>query len=243
MVGESEGKKMALAHVAMCPGRLAWLEGVRVHPDFRRAKVATALLDRMLAWAAKKGAREASAIVSQENVPSQRMLERNGFSMISAWIYYGMARRMKKRATNARVATKSDVAGILKFLRNSRTYALSARRYVSSWQWYFLDATAVRQLVSEGRVVVTGLPVDGVAVLNKAGYWDKPSILQVAYLDSSSAKSLNDLLAYAANLYGQGYSSLHVLCRNDRKMKSAVERLGMEESEVFLLYSKKVFTQ
>lgn len=242
-MGESDGKKMALAHVAMCPGRLAWLEGVRVHPDFRRAKVATALLDRMLAWAAKKGAREASAIVSQENAPSQRMLERNGFSMKSAWIYYGTGQRLKKRATAARLATKSDITGILKFLHKSRTYALSARRYVSSWQWYFFDAKALRRLVSEDRVVVTGRPVDGVAILNKTGYWDKPSILQVAYLDSSSAKSLIDLLVFAANLYAEGYSSLHVLCHNSKKMTSAAEKLGMEESEIFLLYSKKVFTQ
>lgn len=241
-MGESDGKKMALAHVAMCPGRLAWLEGVRVHPDFRRARVATALLDRMLAWAAKKGAREASAIVSQENAPSQRMLERNGFSMKSAWIYHGTGRRLKKHATAARIATKSDLAGILKFLHKSRIYALSARRYVSSWQWYFFDATALRRLVSEDRVVVTGRPVDGVAVLNRAGYWDKPSILQVAYLDSNSAKSLKDLLAFAANLYVDGYSSLHVLCHNSKKMTSAAEKLGVEESEIFLLYSKKVFT-
>lgn len=65
LVGEAAGKRMALARVSMCPGGVAWLEGVRVHPDFRRAKVATALLERMVGWAAERGAKEASAIVSQ----------------------------------------------------------------------------------------------------------------------------------------------------------------------------------
>lgn len=134
---------MALAHIGMCPGGVAWLEGVRVHPDFRRARVATALLDRMLGWAAKNGAREAAAIVSQENVPSQRMMERNGFSMISAWAYYGTGERPKKRATQARVAAKSDLAGAWKYLQQSCTYRLSAGRYVSSWQWYRLDRKAL----------------------------------------------------------------------------------------------------
>ncbi|HEX6068139.1 MAG TPA: GNAT family N-acetyltransferase, partial [Nitrososphaera sp.] len=97
LVGESAGKRMALARVSMSAGKIAWLEGVRVHPDFRRAKVATAFLERMLDWAAERGAKEASAIVSQENVPSQRMLERNGFSMISEWIYYGTDKKTKKR--------------------------------------------------------------------------------------------------------------------------------------------------
>jgi hypothetical protein len=234
---------MALARVSMCPGKVAWLEGVRVHPDFRRAKVATALLDRMAGWAARHRAKEASAIVSQENVPSQRMLERNGFSMVSEWIYYGTDKKIKKNATGARLATKQDVDAAWRYLQGSRTYRLSAGRYVSLWQWCPLDKKALRQLVLEKRVVVTGRPVAGLAVLNKKGYWDRPDILQVSYLDAAGAKSLHEILAFAANLYLQGYSALHVLCHNSREMTRAVERFRMTESEVFLLYSKKVFTQ
>lgn len=234
---------MALAHVRMCPSGVAWLEGVRVHPDFRRAKVATALLDRMVSWAAKKGAKEASAIVSNENEPSQHMLERNGFSVISVWVYYGTGKRLRGRATKARTATKQDYIGAWKYLQGSRTYRLSAGRYVSSWQWYLLDRKALQALIDAGRVVVTGKPVDGLAVLNKRGYWDKPGILQIVYLDAGSAKSLRDLLAFAANLYAQAHTSFHVLCHKSKKMTSAIERFNMQESEVFLLYNKKVFTQ
>lgn len=234
---------MALARVSMCPGGVAWLEGVRVHPDFRRAGIATALLEKMLAWAVQKGARQASAIVSQENAPSQRMLERNGFSMISEWVYYGTEKKQPVRPTRARIATKQDVAGAWRYLQNSRTYRLSAGRYVSSWQWYPLDRKALSKLVAAGRVVVSGRPVDGLAVLNKRGYWDKPGILQIAYLDAKTTRSLQGLLAFAANLHAQRHSSLHVLCQNSRKMASAVEKLDMQESEVFLLYNKKLFTQ
>lgn len=243
MVGEVAGKKMALARVSVCPSGMAWLEGLRVHPDFRRAKVATALLERMLAWAAKKGAREASAIVSQENVPSQRMMEGSDFSMISEWIYYGTEKKQKISTTRARTAIKQDLAGIWQYLQGSRTYRLSAGRYVSSWQWYPLDRKALQNLIAAGRVAVTGRPVDGLAVLNKKGYWDKLGILQVAYLDAGNARSLRDLLVFASNLHSQGHTSLHVLCHNSKKMTTKVERLGMQESEVFLLYNKKLFTQ
>jgi len=242
LVGEAGRKRMALARVSMCPGKIAWLEGVRVHPDFRRAKVATALLERMLGWAAKRGAKEASAIVSQENVPSQRMLERNGFSMISEWIYYGTDKKTKKRETQARVATKKDTDAAWQYLQDSRIYRLSAGRYVSSWQWCPLDKKALRRLVIAGRVIVTGRSVSGLAVLNKAGYWDRPDILQVSYLDGDSAKSMQDVMAFASNLYMQGYSAMHVLCHNSRETMSAVKKFKMAESEVFLLYSKKVFT-
>lgn len=242
LVCEAAGKRMALARVSMCPGGIAWLEGVRVHPDFRRAKVATALLKRMLGWAEDRGAKEASAIVSQENIPSQRMLERNGFSLISEWMYYGTNKKMKRK-THARVATKRDVDAAWQYLRNSRIFRLSAGRYVSSWQWSPLDKKTLRRLVLAERVVVTGRPVTGLGILNKKGYWDRPDILQVSYLDASCKKSLQDILAFASNLYMQRYSALHLLCHNSRDMTSTVEKLKMTESEVFLLYSKKVFTQ
>lgn len=242
LVGESAGKRMALARVSMCPGKVAWLEGVRVHPDFRRAKVATALLERMLGWAEKRGAKEASAIVSQENVPSQRMLERNGFSLISEWIYYGTDKKMKV-AAGARLAAKQDADAAWQYLQGSRIYRLSAGRYVSSWRWCPLDKKTLRQLALEKRVVVTGRPVSGLAVLNRKGYWDRPNILQVSYLDAAGAKSLQEIMAFAANLYAQNYSALHVLCHNSREITRAVEKFRMAESEVFLLYSKKVFTQ
>ncbi len=243
LVGETGGKRMALARVSLLPGGVAWLEGVRVHPDFRRAKMATALLDRMLVWAAGKGAREASAIVSQENVPSQRMLEKRGFSMISEWIYYGTEAKQQARATQAHIARKGDIAAAWKYLHKSRTYRLSAGRYVSSWQWYPLDRNALQGLIGDRRVVVTGRPIDGLAILNKKGYWDRPDILQIAYLDAGNAKLLRDLLVFASNLHSQGHSSLHVLCHDSSKIAAAVETLHMQESEVFLLYNKKLFTQ
>ena len=233
---------MALAHVSMCPRGVAWLEGVRVRSDFRRTRVATALLERMLGWAASQGVRAAAAIVSEENVPSQRLMEENNFSVISTWAYYSVSKRSKKSPTRARLAVKQEIAEAWAYLKKSRMYRLSAGRYVSSWQWYILDRKALKDLVMAGRVVVTGRPVNGLAVLNKTGYWDRPNVMQIVYLDPGSPKSLQDLLAFAANLHIEGYCALHVLCHNSKRITSAIEKFRIEESEVFLLYSKKVFT-
>lgn len=38
---------IAVSHVALCPNkRLIWLEGIRVHPAYRRSKVATHLIEK-----------------------------------------------------------------------------------------------------------------------------------------------------------------------------------------------------
>lgn len=237
LVGEQEGSKIAVAHVAICPGSSAWLEGVRVHPDFRRSGVANVLLEEMLAYAGRRGARQASAIVSVENVASRKMLEKNGFAVISRWAYYSTGKKLGPYKSTARIATQDDLPEAWKYLRQSKIYRQSAGRYVSAWQWYVLDRSALAQLVSDGMVAVTGNPIDGLAIINNSGYWNRKDVLQVVYLDSKSAR---DLVCFAANLYRKKFSQLHILCNEDRRMTDAVEKFRIARSERFLLYSKRI---
>jgi N-acetylglutamate synthase-like GNAT family acetyltransferase len=51
-INKSESNRtIAVSHVALCPNkRLIWLEGIRVHPAYRRSKVATHLIGKMLLY-------------------------------------------------------------------------------------------------------------------------------------------------------------------------------------------------
>jgi len=244
LVAESEGSKIAMSHVAVCPGsKSAWLEGVRVHPSYRRSQVASRLIERMVQYGRQKGARQASAIVAADNVASQRMMEKNGFEVASRWAYYSTtANRAKRQKSEARLAAAGDLGNIWQYLQQSRVYRLSAKRYVKSWHWYTLDRKALRNFIKDDRVIVTGRPVDGVAIINKHGYWSKKNILQIIYLDPASAKSLRHLVLFVTNLYlGGKFDRLQVLCHESKSMTCFFEKFMIKEQEQFLLYNK-VFT-
>jgi hypothetical protein len=86
---------------------------------------------------------------------------------------------------------------------------------------------------------VAGTSIDGIAIINNDGYWDRTDVLQVVYLDSE--KSARDLLSFATNLYGRGgFSRLQVLCHESRHLTSMVEKFKIKESERFLLYNKVI---
>lgn len=244
LVAESEGSKIAMSHVAVCPGsKSAWLEGVRVHSGYRRSQVASRLIERMVQYGRQKGARQASAIVAADNVASQRMMEKNGFEVASRWAYYSTtADRAKRQNSEARLATAGDLGNIWQYLQQSRVYHLSAKRYVKSWHWYTLDRKALRNFIKDERVIVTGRPVDGIAIINKHGYWSRKNILQIIYLDPASAKSLRHLVLFVTNLYLDGkFDRLQVLCHESKSMTSFFEKFMIKEQEQFLLYNK-VFT-
>ena len=240
-VVESSGEKIAMSHVAICPeGRVIWLEGIRVHPDHRRSSIATMLLAKMLEYGRRKGAREASAIVGATNFASKSMMKKNGFKILSKWKYYSAAGTPRHQESNARIANADDIEDIWHYLQQSKIYHLSGKRYVKSWHWYTFDHTALLNFVKEERVILTGLPIDGIAIINKHGYWDRTNILQIVYLDVVSASSLHHFVSFVTNLYLDArFESLQLVCCNSQRVTSFINKFVIQEGEEFLLYNKQ----
>lgn len=240
-VVESGGEKIAMSHVAICPeGKGIWLEGVRVRPDHRRSYVATRLLTKMLEYGRRKGARQASAIVGATNFASQSLMEKNGFKIVSKWMYYSIV-GTPHQESNARIANADDIVDIWQYLQQSKIYRLSGKRYVKSWRWYAFDRRALLNFVKEERVIVTGRPIDGIAIINKCGYWDRANILQVVYLDVVPASSLRELISFMMNLYLNGkFDGLQLVCYDSKQLSSFINKFLIEEHEQFILYNKQL---
>ncbi|HXV45971.1 MAG TPA: GNAT family N-acetyltransferase [Nitrososphaera sp.] len=240
LVVEDGGRRLGMSHVAVCPGgRGVWLEGVRVHPDYRRSKIATQLLEKMIEYGLRKGAGQASAIVDVTNVASQRMMERNGFEVISRWAYYRVEGRPKRSRSKARLAAANELDSIWKYLQDSKIYGLSAKRYVKSWHWYQLDKKTLRGFIRAKRVIVSGRPVNGIAIINRRGYWDKTNILQIVYLDAGSAGALGHLVSFVTNIYlDGGFEGLQLVCHDSRRLTSFVGKFMVKDEEQFLLYNR-----
>jgi ribosomal protein S18 acetylase RimI-like enzyme len=239
-VVESSGEKIAMSHVAICPeGKGIWLEGIRVHPDHRRSHIATMLLAKMLEYGRRKGAQEASAIVDATNFASQSMMEKNGFRVVSKWMYNVLS-TLRHQESNARIANVDDIDDIWQYLQQSKIYHLSGKKYVKSWHWYTFDRRALLNFVKEERVIVTSLPIDGIAIINKHGYWDRTNILQIVYLDIASVSSLHHLVSFITNLYLDGkFDSLQLVCYNSKQVTSFIDKFVIKEEELFLLYNKQ----
>src|SRR5215831_14758452 len=80
---------VAVSHAQLCPDRkMIWLEGIRIRSDYRRRHIATELIRKMLEYGIEHNAKESATIVSTNNVPSQLLMQSNGFVKISKWNYF-----------------------------------------------------------------------------------------------------------------------------------------------------------
>jgi hypothetical protein len=231
--------------VSLCPQRRKiWLEGIRVNPNYRRRSIATELIRKMLSYGKRKGAREASAIVAVDNLPSQLMMKKSGFSVISKWIYSSIDNAQEIRNFNARIATFNDMKKVQNYLKQSATYELAGKRYVNSWRWYSFDSKILSNIVKDQKLVVAGNDIiEGMAIINGDGYWNKNNVFQIVYLDSTNVSSLYDLVGFVLKLVQSAhdrYKRIQIFTPQTRLISSVMGELNIANADEFLLYGKLI---
>jgi hypothetical protein len=168
------------------------------------------------------------------------MMEKNGFKVVSKWLYYSIGGKPRRQKSDARIANAEDIGDIWQYLLRSKIYHLSAKRYVESWHWYVFDRSALQNFIKDKRIIVTGQPIDGIAIINKSGYWDRANILQIVYLDSLPAGSLCNLVSFITNIYLDGkFDSLQLMCYDSKRLTSFINKFMVKEQVQFLLYNKQ----
>ncbi|MDQ4013136.1 MAG: GNAT family N-acetyltransferase, partial [Thermoproteota archaeon] len=207
---------IALSHVILCPNKKrVWIEGIRVKHSFRRNKVATTLIDEMLQFGRRMGAIEASAIISINNTASRSLFEKKGFNSVSKWGYYNIQlngnkdsrigiSNQSKNAVKIRIAAIEDLDDVWNYLQCSETYRLSGETYFEAWRWYYLSYEKIVDFIKRQNIIIIendNKIIEGVAIINYTGYWDKTKVFQIVYLDSTSMSKLQGLLFYCIDLY------------------------------------------
>jgi hypothetical protein len=228
------------------------LEGIRVNPKYRRRSVATELINGMVLYGKRRGAKEASAMVSKSNIASQLMMEKNGFSMVSKWSYYSVdeiPQRANKVELRSRIATFEDSEMICNYLRRSEIYESSGKTYVNSWRWHPLDpySDILGDLIKNKKVLVVGRynKIRGLAIIDKDNkYIDSNHTFQIVYLDAPDASVLKDLIRFAINLIHSDdeiYDRIQVYSPQiTTHVSAAMVEVGMKRSEQFLLYKREI---
>jgi N-acetylglutamate synthase-like GNAT family acetyltransferase len=249
---KKQSSVIAVSHASLCPDKKnIWLEGIRVNPHFRRRSVATQLINKMISYGKKQEAKEASAMVADNNIASQLMMEKNGFAVISKWSYYSIdkiPKRQDKVTTRSRIATLKDIERICNYLKQSQIFKSSGERYVNSWRWYSLDlysSTLVDLIKNEKILVIGNDPIEGVAVIDKDRFWNKNNntTLQIVYLDAYNVFLLEDFISFAINLIHSEraiYDRIQVYSPQITSVSKVMEQLGTERSDQFLLYKREI---
>ena len=193
---EEEGKVVGTYNLS--PTNQVWIEGMRVHPDYRRRGFGKYMLSHAESIHHLKLFR---LIIDSENHPSLRLAESMGYHLEDKWQLYSTTPKKEKSQTK-HATSLSEV--------NDK---ITSATYADSWKWYPLDEEEILKLIKDGRILISSANSNREAI----GIWNRskdfPNVLQLGYINGSSDGILDILLNVRNKVYDLGCERIQIFAQ------------------------------
>lgn len=258
----SKSFPLGIIHIMRCLGNILWLEGLRVNKIHRNKGIATALLRYSLNYGINNDIKESSALVSKNNLASQKMLEKVGFSKLLEYSYYNINLKKIRDDSNLyfkskivfsmnlviKVPQMSNVSAIQEYLLNPNgTPRSCTNKYFDSWRLYNLDislASLSSFIRNKELLAITNETEEivGIAIVKpskKISYYDIP-IIQISYLNCLNISVFQRVIHLLLRKYSDNelFINAHFLLPVFGELEKIVNPQFIEHSDRFYLYSK-----
>jgi len=234
LVGLIDDQPAGVVHVALLNDRVAWMEGMRVNPAFRRQGIATALDRHAITVARERGCRLARLATSMKNTVAQTLLGECGYRRAAQFNEW-QAEPQPGDLADLRVAGLDDVADIVSRWQSSEVCAAS-RTVVPSrhWRWTPIDEQRLREQSTAGEVRVMQ---NGFALLPAYDESDWNG-LAIHALGGDPAELFAIARAVRSEAAYRGYAHVEAMVADYAPLNSAMERAGFKTESGMLLYEQ-----
>ncbi|MGB8646654.1 MAG: GNAT family N-acetyltransferase [Anaerolineae bacterium] len=160
LVAEVEGRVVGNLHVAFLGNREGWMEGMRVHPDYRKLGVATALDQAGQSVARQARCRQVRLETASDNLAAQAAIVTYGYHRLCHLQGYESS-ALEGEILYMREARPRELGALFDLWTTSWMFgALHGLTVLASgWRWAELTRRRLRDYIAMERVWVT--PVEG----------------------------------------------------------------------------------
>ncbi|EFH90557.1 GNAT family N-acetyltransferase [Ktedonobacter racemifer] len=252
IVATVDKQPAALVHMEMLTPEDAWLEGLRVAPEFRRQGLARKVNEAALAEAMRRGAQYARMAISHINERSQQVSEGGYFRRVGAILPFNTKATPEKitrvhGSDKPRLATLDDLDAIIDFLNASNIFPIVGGLYYLRFRAYPITAEFLEKKIKAQQIYVLHRweRLDGLAIIEVR---ENPTVsLSVGYIDGTAIEAIsligNELLQHAIEIE---IENVRIYAPDMVIIRDAFAGLGCEEaiaedSEVYYTYERGLF--
>lgn len=151
-VADVDGVVAGMTMTTILPSREAWLQGLRVHPNYRRHGLARLLTAHQLDFLRGHGVPVVRLAVHAHNVASQTHVARMGFRRVTSFIVreYDVASGSAEGA--AERLGPGDGADAWQAITGWPAWQATAGLWARHWTWHALDEQTVAEHIAQGEV-------------------------------------------------------------------------------------------
>ena len=238
---DGDDRPVAMGRGAMVSSTELWLQGARVHPDWRRRGIASAIDATIERWALEYNAQVSRLAVEDWNLPARRQVERIGMRATGTWV---VARR-RLSTGGPSLATNGGRRPPPKDRLTAAVSAEAAPAYMA-WSVGALGKAA-RQLLAIGwtwrRLTIDDL----IRAAQGAAFWMSPAgwvmaavadgTLEIGWLESGPDE-VGDLCSAMIDLAAElGVSRIDIKVPDVEWLTRTLESHGFDVNRV-VLYAK-----
>jgi GNAT superfamily N-acetyltransferase len=148
------GRTVGVAHASLQTPDVAWLEGVRVHEQYRGLGIAGKLNSALVEWARRNHARVARLCTGSRNHASQKHLKKIGFPGLQIFQRLDISRGLHVKPAGTTMPKRSTKS-LWNWLITRPEFMENRAMYSDGWTWYPLTPQAFRKHLTQGHVLVT----------------------------------------------------------------------------------------
>ncbi|NIM26039.1 MAG: GNAT family N-acetyltransferase [Nitrososphaeria archaeon] len=170
-----KNQPIGICHAVFYPTQ-AWIEGIRINPDFRRQSLASKLVKNVESISKQKGIPISLMLIDTENEPSLLMAKQLGYKISETWKFYSL---QSQKNNDFEISLGNP------FQKNKPTH------YVKSWRWVPLNEKEISLLISQNNIVYSDTTNNkSVAILGESEHFDNTLIVTLFAGSESDTKNI-----------------------------------------------------
>ena len=234
IVATVKGRTVGVAHASVQTPDVAWLEGVRVHEQYRGLGIAGMLNKALVGWARRRRARVARLCTGSSNIASKKHLEKIGLPLLQTFQRLDSTRGLHVKpagVTRPRGSTKA----LWEWLNARPEFADNRAMYSDGWTWYPLTAQVIRKHVAHGRVLISsrnGQPSALCILL------DEDKVLTMGFVAGVPRDVGKLIRMFRFLMFRKKCGKLRILLPSKSRLVPALQRSGFEKVAKILVYQK-----
>jgi len=230
----ADGRQVGMGRVCFLEDGSAWLEGGRVHPEFRGMGLATALAERAMRVAADRGIGIFRLASGSWNKQAHRHIARIGFKEASRMSVYVPPDGIRSGGgRSVRKVARGDLARVMSVIRHSREFALGSGVMWDTFTAKALTRKVVADALDAGFVYTAG----GALAIAKHGGEREEAWKQVCFLTGEASGAVR-LVRYVFGRKGKADRCLVYLPQGSRLI-GALRKAGMKRDYSLILFERR----